>query len=139
MAYTLTAAADIMNIAEQQYGMGNEIRFTVFTSCIGIIARHDDVLTGVHLVMFDSNDEPFDDTGVEETIQILGGYDQIVVIGQTGMWADNLPGPYGKLIGELNNPTIIDQDNGIYGGRVNGGVFQTYRQPEGQQGEYVNV
>jgi len=39
MPYTLSKTADLMKIAEQEYGSGPEIKFTAFTSCIGVLAR----------------------------------------------------------------------------------------------------
>ncbi|MCF6282665.1 MAG: hypothetical protein L3J28_10760 [Candidatus Polarisedimenticolaceae bacterium] len=134
MPYNYTQAGNTMAIAEQQYGSDNEIRFTTFTSCIGLIAREGGDVTGVHLVMFASDDTPFDIAAADAAIALLGNYSEVVVIGQTQMWEDNLPGPYQHLIAGLNNPTIIDMDDGIYGGRVENNLFQTY-----QNGNYHNV
>ena len=134
MSYNFTQAGDVMNIQEQQYGSAGEIRFSLFTSCIGLIARQGNNVTGVHLVIFSSDDTPFDNAAADAAIGLLGNYQQVVVIGQTGIWAHNLPGPYQHLIAGLANPVVLDKNDGIYGGRVENGVFQTY-----QNGNYVNV
>jgi len=134
MAYVFAQAQDVMRIEEQEYGSGNAIRFSAFTSCIGLIARHDDQVTGVHLVMLSNDDSPFDNNAANAAVNLLPPYTEVVVIGQANMWADNLPGPYNHLLGLLNNPIVIDVNDGTYGGRVAGGVFQTY-----QNGNYINV
>jgi hypothetical protein len=134
MSYNFTQAANVMSIAEQEYGDAAEIRFSTFTSCIGLIARNAGNVTGVHLVMFSNTDSPFDNAAANAAIALLGAYTHVVVIGQTEMWNDNLPGPYQHLLAGLNKPTVIDVNDGVYGGRVENGVFQTY-----QNGHYVNV
>lgn len=134
MAYTFTQTTDTTNITEQHYGTDNEIRFSAFTSCIGLMARHDNKVTGVHLVMFSNDDSPFDNAAADAAIALLGDYSEVVVIGQANMWNDNLTGPYQHLLANLNNPTVIDVNDGTYGGRVEGTHFQTY-----QNGQYNNV
>jgi len=134
MAYNFAPAGNVMAIAEQQYGTAQEVRFTQFTSCIGLLARAGNNVTGVHLVMVSADDTPFDNAAADAAVALLPAYTQVVVIGQTQMWNDNLNGPYNYLLGLLANPVIIDVNDGIYGGRVEAGVFQTY-----QNGVYVNV
>jgi hypothetical protein len=135
MPYNFAAAGNVLQIAEQQYGTAGTVRFTGFTSCIGLLARNGGNVTGVHLVMVAADNTPFDNAAANAAVGLLGGYGAVAVIGQTGMWADNLPGPYNHLIGLLHNPAIIDTNDGTYGGRVSGaGVFQTY-----QNGNYINV
>jgi hypothetical protein len=135
MAYSLNPAQDVMAIAEQQFGSGEEIRFTSFTSCIGVIARKGNQVTGIHLVMLSQDDTPFNDDAATLTIETLGNYTQVVVIGQIEMWEDNFREPYQTLINGLNNPMTISQNDGDYGGRVNGqGRFQIY-----ENGKYSDV
>ena len=136
MSYNFTQAGNVMNIEEQQYGSAGEIRFSKFTSCIGLIARNGNNVTGVHLVMVSSDDTYFDNAAADAAIRLLGNYQQVVVIGYTATWAANLLDPYQHLIAGLRKPVIIEneKDNGKYGGRVKNGVFQTY-----QNGTYVNV
>ena len=59
MPYELFPANDELKIAEQEYASGPKIKFTAFTSCIGVIAKEGATLTGVHLVMVDRKDKYF--------------------------------------------------------------------------------
>ncbi|PLY42111.1 hypothetical protein CSZ94_12080 [Janthinobacterium sp. ROICE36] len=134
MSYVFTHAANALSIAEQQYATAGTVRFSAFTSCIGLLARNGTNVTGVHLVMFSNTDSPFDNAAAEAAIALLGAYQQVVVIGQTGMWDDNFHGPYQHLLAGLAHPIVIDVNDGTYGGRVANNVFQTY-----QNGNYINV
>lgn len=135
MPYTLQPAQNVMKIEEQQFGSGQEIRFTKFTSCIGVIAREGNKVTGVHLVIISKDDTPFNNDAAQLTINTLGKYTQVVVIGQIDFWKGSVGEAYDALIKGLKKPIIISTDDGIYGGRVNEqGTFQTY-----QNGRYVNV
>lgn len=135
MAYTLNPAQDVMAIAEQQFGSGEEIRFTPFTSCIGVIAREGNQVTGIHLVMLSQDDTPFNDDAARLTLRTLSNYTQVIVIGQIEMWEDNFQQPYQTLINGLNSPMTISRNDGKYGGRVNGqGKFQIY-----ENGKYSDV
>ena len=134
MSYNFTQPKNEMNITEQEYSASSEIRFSVFTSCIGLIARNEGNVTGVHLVMFSNDDSLFDNSAADAAVALLGSYQEVVVIGQANMWESNFPDPYQYLISLLNSPKIIDVDDGIYGGRVEDNIFQTY-----QNGTYFNV
>lgn len=53
MAFTFEPAANNQNIEENQYGTGKDIKFSNFSSCIGIVAlnaKHDSCI-GLHVVM----------------------------------------------------------------------------------------
>jgi len=52
MTYNFIKAKNPNNIKEQQFATANEIKFSTFTSCVGVIAKKGDLLTGVHLVKF---------------------------------------------------------------------------------------
>jgi len=134
-AYDFTLAKDTMKIAEQEYGTDAEVRFTIFTSCIGLLARKENNVTGVHLVMFSDTGNVFDNEAAEAAAACLPvGYTSVVVIGQVNMWEDNLNGPYNYLLSLLNNPNTIDKNDGIYGGRVLNQKFQYY-----DNGMYMDV
>lgn len=137
MPYILNQTVNNLAIRELEYASGQEIRFTTFTSCIGVIARQGGQVTGIHLAIY-SNVAPhdiFNDADVQEITQILNNnYTQIVVIGQVDVWRGSIPGPYQTLINSLNNPRVISLNDGNYGGRVENGIFQTY-----QNGNYYPV
>lgn len=137
MSYTFAPAANVMAIKEQEFGSSGEVRFTTFTSCIGLLGRRGDTVTGVHLVMFSSDDTQFNQAAAAEAVALLGSFEKVVVIGHTGIWSGaggEISAAYGAMLEMLGNPVVIPVDDGIYGGRVAGGVFQTY-----QNGVYYNV
>ncbi len=135
MAYTFTEAASPMSIAEREYKLGrSEIRFTNFTSCIGLIRRTGDEVGGVHLVIVSKDGTVFNQDAANEAIHLITPYKEVVVIGQTGFWEDNVGQNFQYLLNGLQNKTVISKGDGIYGGRVHQGTFQVY-----VDGEYQNV
>lgn len=129
MAYNFTEADDVLKIAEQEYASSDkEIRFTKFTSCIGIISYTDKVLTGVHLVMFSKQDSPFNNEAADDAVALLNLKEssKVIVIGQARMWESNLEGAYDYLISKLHNPTVIDKNDGVYGARIHEGKLEIY-------------
>lgn len=123
MAYNFAQAANRLAIAEQQYAGGADIRFTRFTSCIGLVARNNNNLTAVHLVMFSSDDSQFDNNAAQAAVNLLGAYQEVVVVGQTGMWNAQIPA-YQHLIGLLHNPHIVDRNDGVYGADIHNGTIR---------------
>lgn len=126
MPYLLAPGGNAMAIAEQQYAGAGTIRFTRFTSCIGVMGYNAGVVTGVHLVMFAVDGTPFNNAAANAAALAIGAYARVAVIGHTQMWAANFPGPYAHLLGQLVAPDIVDMDDGIYGGRVINGICQVY-------------
>ncbi len=133
MSYSFTQAPNAMNIQEQEYGAEIEVRFSMFTSCIGLLALSGNAVTGIHLVMISNSDTLFDDAAAAAAVALLpAARTRIIIIGQIDFFSQ-APG-YARLLTLLNNPPIISVGDGIYGGRVNNGAFQTY-----QNGAYHNV
>jgi hypothetical protein len=136
MPYSFSQANNVLAIPERQYATSNEIRFAGFSSCIGLIAKTGNNLTGIHLAMMDDQDHWFDAAAADIAITMLGVYERVVVIGQVPIWEDTatVSGAYARLVANLNNPRIISRDDGVYGARVHNNTFQTY-----EQGAYINV
>lgn len=129
MPYILHPAPNAMVIRERQYAVGNPVRFSAFTSCLGLMAwaTDENVIRAVHLSLLDENDHPFDDDAVGEVLTRLLDYRLVVVVGHVTAWTARLPNAYRRLIGQLRNPHIIDAADGIYGGQIAGGNFQLYQ------------
>ncbi len=110
-----------MAIAEQEYATAGTIQFTAFTSCIGIISRSGTQITGIHLVIKSADDTLFNDAVIPVITGILGNYDQVWVIGRTGLWENPQNGvnvAYDHLIAALTNPAIYPLADGTYGARL---------------------
>ena len=119
MSYVLNQA-NPMRIAEQEYASATTIRFTPFTSCIGLVARKGTMLTAVHLVIMSNTDTLFDDGAAKQVASILGAYDEVVVLGLIDIWEDNVPA-YRTLIKSLKSPTFVPKNDGTYGAIVANG------------------
>jgi hypothetical protein len=131
--YQFRQAHNLAKVAEQEYGTGPEIMFTTFTSCIGLLGfvgasqTPGYRCTGVHLVMVSDKDKVFDPSVANRAAALLGVRERTVIIGCVDLWAANVPAGYQELVYILDHPTIIQGDDGLYGGRVYRGVFQTYQ------------
>jgi len=123
MAYVYTLASDLQNISEQEYGTANEIQFTNFNSCIGVVARKGNNVTGVHLVIVSTDQTIFDNVAAEGCVNLLpDDYDEVIVYGIIETWS--LVAGYQRLLNLLNNERVISCDEGIYGFRVHNGRVQ---------------
>ncbi|MBR7628941.1 hypothetical protein KAT72_07810 [Aeromonas popoffii] len=136
MPYTFSMANDVTNIEERQYGVSKEIRFSTFTSCIGLVAENGGNVTGVHLSILSDTDELFNDNAAEEAIKLLGQYSKVVVMGLIDYWTTKeLIGPYTHLLNNLTSPIVMPVGDGVYGGKVEiNGDFKIY-----ENGIYVDV
>lgn len=128
MGYTLTKGTDPMKIAEQQYATGSEIKFTAFTSCVGIIARKGSSLTGVHLVLKAKDESIFDQAAATAVHAVLPDkYDEVMIIGCVNIWqnpSNNVQAAFEKLqagISSLQKVQIYNFTDGTYGGAIEGG------------------
>ena len=73
-AYQLKEGKDPLMIAEQEYESGTKLKFTNFTSCIGVVAKLGPILTAVHLVMMGNGGResiPFSPTDVSRVMTVL--------------------------------------------------------------------
>lgn len=133
MPYPLNPANQPLAIEEYEYGSNAAVpmlngqvvptvKFTTFTSCIGIIAASDNgaEAIGIHLVMLDPDGVPFSAADVPAVVALLAGFPQNVCItGQIGMWEDNIPGAYAALAQALGNPPTFDRGDGRYAAGFN--------------------
>ena len=72
MPYVFTQATDTEAIAEREWGKADEIMFTAFTSCIGIMAIKDDQVIGVHLTLRDDTNA-VTNADIDTAIGLLDG------------------------------------------------------------------
>jgi hypothetical protein len=135
MPYTLQPAANAMAIAEQQYATAEEIRFTAFTSCIGIIGRQGPNLTGVHLVMRASDDSPFDTPAVLAVLaRLTAHFETVWIIGCTDLWENpqnNVLAAFGQLVAGIRSDEAVKRfplAPSTYGARIDedGALALTY-------------
>ena len=127
MAYLYTQANDLAKISEQEYGTGEEIWFTYFDSCIGVIARKGDNVTGVHLVRLSKDATYFDNSAAQGCVDLLpDAYDDVVVFGVNDEWEadEKVKAGYAHLLSLLTNPTKKQYGSAKYGFRVKNSKIQ---------------
>lgn len=130
MAYTITFQKDPLKIGEREKGeSNNEVRFTKFTSCIGILSLSNNLLQGIHLVLTNDSNQILT---VEDANQILthvpNNCTQIKLIGQISVWETSAPGPLETiqqgLKGKTNDYDEYPLANGTYGGKIDGNEIE---------------
>ncbi len=129
MPFALAQAPNVLAIAEDKYGTGREIKFTKFTSCLGVIAMLDGTQgIGIHLVMVNDSDEPFKADDVKVVKQLLTDqtYDpkQVVLIGAISAWKKSSPDAYAALIAALKPSDTFPLADGIYGAKFEDGEIE---------------
>ena len=96
MVYALNEG-DPLKIAEQEYASGSKLKFTAFTSCIGVIAKKGEMLTGIHLVAI-GDGGVFMPTDVNRVHKLLPTpADRITVFGFINDWRNGRNGEELKI------------------------------------------
>ncbi|MEI2457339.1 hypothetical protein ABU614_05865 [Lysobacter firmicutimachus] len=102
------------------------VRFTPFTSCIGILASsgegEDTQIVGIHLSLMDTNDNWFDNGAVAQVMAVLQNYpDNRWIVGQTTIWEDTptVSAAYQNLVNQIGEADYLSGDDGIYSGALN--------------------
>jgi hypothetical protein len=127
MPYSFKCTQNATAIEEQKYAIGQEVRFTKFTSCLGVIAQQGSSLIGVHLVIVSDEGEVFNDTVTDVLADLLKSYEVKTVIGKTDFWQGSISDAYSYLLRRLGNPPRVSVDDGVYGGKLNEGKLQLYK------------
>ncbi|MDR1226603.1 MAG: hypothetical protein LBK47_06860 [Prevotellaceae bacterium] len=136
MAYTLQSTVNNLAIAEQEYAKeAFGVRFTKFTSCIGVVGQSSKGLTGVHLVILSKDDQRIQEADIPQVADLLKSSTRIVVFGHVGTWKsdDELAKVYDKLLLELKRLVgekmlyEIDLNDGIYGADTADGHLKIYQ------------
>jgi hypothetical protein len=127
MAYTFSAAADATKIKEQEYASAAAIKFTKFTSCIGVIAKKGGTLTAVHLVMKASDDTLFDAGAATAAIALIPAKpDAVTIFGCISLWenpSNNVQAAFQKLTGAFSSLSKYQQytfGQGEFGAEISG-------------------
>ena len=129
MAYILSEATNIMGIKEREFGTGNEIKFTAFTSCIGVvvIGNGGGGVTGVHLALTGTDGSNFGPAAAAAVLEKLPSHNTSIVIGRISYWKDGANGAragYNALVGGLAGMTEYQFADGVYGAMIDGGAIE---------------
>ena len=126
MAYTLTETKNALSIAEQQYATATKLKFTPFTSCIGVIAKKDEKLTAVHLSIYAEDGSIFEANDVPKVVDCLPDKpDAITLFGCLNVWQHPANGmvqaAFEKLASQLIPLAKYQQyprEDGTYGAEI---------------------
>lgn len=137
MPYQFTQAVNSLKVEERQYSSASEIRFTAFTSCIGIVSVNVNMkkVIGIHLSLRDQNNA-IAVSDIPEAIGKLHVMDykksNTIIIGEISAWRRSAPAVYNTLLLRLGRPTEYDWASGVYGAtfskdaEVNGNIEFTF-------------
>lgn len=143
MAYEYTQAADLNEIAEQEYGTAAEIWLTNMDSCIAVVARKGNDVTGVHLVRQSKTETWFDDKAADGCVALLpAAYNEVAIVGVVDEWSqdEHVKDGYTHLIDSLNNPEIKQFGGDTYGYRVENNKIQLgIKDPDDGDVEWYNL
>lgn len=127
MSYKFSKAGDPMAIKEQEYGSGSEIKFTKFTSCIGVIAKKYDVLHAVHLVMKAKDGSIFDPSAAIDVVGLFPSLpEKVTIFGCIALWENPDNGvnkAFQKLLASVKSVEKYQKytfGEGTYGAKIDG-------------------
>lgn len=122
--YSLTETTNLTAIAECQYAIGDKLKFTKFTSCLGLFCKIKDStkLIGIHLVLFDENDVPFTLADVATVRTVLENWDAELetgwVVGCLDFWSSEIKSAFLEIFGDIDRERILNSDSGFYSAEV---------------------
>lgn len=94
---TITAAkeryqlvpGDANALAEKEYATAKIIKFTYLDSCIGVVGRKGDDLTGVHLVLDIEKLNEQADNVAQQIVDLLQRSDEVIIVGLIELWEND--------------------------------------------------
>lgn len=121
MTIELVKVEDNLRIKENEYATNPDvIGFTVFTSCIGIVALlKNKTLVGIHLVIFKDAIFGEDPNDVQKVIDKVQDREKVIIVGQDAIWKnpDNgevITKAYEELKKQLDNPPVVATNDGVF-------------------------
>lgn len=125
--YELTEAADLHCIEEREWGIGSEIKFGTFTSCIGVVSkvRFSSDVIGVHLAIEDSMGNQATPMDMNHVWYFLEEHNwdrsSTKVIGCINVWKASNRAAWDRLMYCLEGADEYPLGEGTYGARASGG------------------
>ena len=114
MAYQISKAKfGSYFIREHEYAIAQEVFFTNFDTCIGVIIRNGNLLTAIHLSDggVHSGDKYFDANAANDVLRFLGNaYTEAYVVGFHADWYNSVDG-YFTLRNGLNTFVEVQYDS----------------------------
>ncbi len=119
MSYTIKTAPNPLNIKEREKGSANKIAFSYFDSCIGIITKSGNTLSGIHLVMIDEKDKVFNEEDAQDVLKYVGtNYENSMIVGCISLWKSSVYKGFSALTKGLKSVEYDDRDSGYYSAEI---------------------
>ena len=126
MPYIIKETSSPLKIEERECASGPKIKFTTFTSCIGVIAKKGEKLTAVHLSIYAEDGSIFEANDVPKVIDCLPDKpDTITLFGCLNVWQNPANGmvqaAFEKLASQLMPLAKYQQyprEDGTYGAEI---------------------
>lgn len=120
MPYVFEQAANDQAVAEYEYANVAELKFTAFTSCIGIGYKSgQNSVFGLHLVIKDEEGNTFTVQDIATIEAVLQQYsiqpETGIVLGSITAWKASIPDAYQQLIEQLGITNQYQLRDGVYG------------------------
>lgn len=128
MAYSIKE--NPLKIEEREYGTDEAVKFSKFTSCIGVLAMiGTDRVRGIHLTIKEPDGENITQEDLAQVLVLIPqSSPQVKVIGQISVWKTSVPSVYAELVRQLKQKSADVQEfpfgDGEYGGKVNDGQIE---------------
>ena len=133
MPYELVEGTNPLQIKEREYASAAEIKFTPFTSCIGVISKKGPTLTAVHLVIIAGDIFGSDANDVPAVLgQLPEPRDAVTIVGCIDVWQNPLNGnelvaAFQKLTGSFKKLTKLNWGDGTYRAKIEGDAIKVFR------------
>ena len=131
MPYIIRETTNPLQIKEQEFASAKEIKFTPFTSCIGVIAKKGAKLTAVHLVMVADDGSYFNRNAATTVLDNLPEEpDVVTIIGCIDLWvspANGMSAAFEQLTGKLKTLKKEQLEDGTYGAKIKGDDIEITR------------
>ncbi|MBE0360598.1 MULTISPECIES: hypothetical protein [Pseudoalteromonas] len=117
MTYSFKDAANAMVIKEMECGEGIRVQFTPFSSCLGVVSRKGDLLTGIHLVEVDIQGQ-FNDEKANAVKDKINGCDEWFFVGFVTDWASGNTKDQVDIIKTVpKQKNSVNLGDGVYGAK----------------------
>ena len=134
MPYEIIQATNPLQIKEREYASAAEIKFTRFTSCIGVISKKGPTLTAVHLVIISGDIFGSDANDVPTVLgQLPEPRDTVTIVGCMDVWQNPVNGAvlvaaFQKLTGSFKKLTKLNWGDGTYRAKIEGDAIKVFRE-----------
>lgn len=133
--YPLQATAHLLAIEECRYAIGAELKFTKFTSCLGLFCKieNSDNIIGIHLVVIDGKHKEFTAADIPAVRTILTNNHALLdtgwVVGCLDNWPGDVKNGFLQLFEDDMAERVLDKGKGWYSAKADGATVKVTFEP----------